>query len=560
MTNDGLSSVALGREGTGEAVLIKGSPASELAKIYAQDYKLKEAKKAKEAKDIADLTGDVPVAKWTAGNFNYYGPALNNWRAKAPKIMAAIQNEADPYKKAALKREYEQEGINLKRSVEIDNQTFENWGKEIANKRSNPGNYSDEVEIDGKVIPYDQAEKIYADPVGSGLGKEVEQAGSLAMWRVNNFDKYKPQLSYDRNKDLNEEVNKVKKDKWYSKEVKNIGGAKVVDIYEGVPEDRVESEHETFWSRSDNKGKKWRKSAADEASKYVSISDKGKEMVLPTPIPGQPLVVPASKIMTVGLDAPSYVMDAVEKINSEKNLSIEEKIKRLPKEISFQEYKSKLPKSATPHFLPKGDIFNFGDGGATGVGDIMDMDKSVSRMYGDERKTNIVKGKGFQYDPVDVTIQTPEVLFNSETGEPIKDSEVRNIKFGEFQVVPVLQDNYKLPNGVVENKGSILTQELTNNPAVVENLAKKGLLKYEIVGYGTNMKAEGSGAPPTKESFYTRLSNIQGRLTSGGDKKSMALKKRIQDLQRLADEQNASINQTSALAQKLKDRFKKKTN
>lgn len=559
MTNDGLSSVALGREGTGEAVLLKGSPSTELAKIYAQDYKLREAKKAKDIKDIADLKGDVPIAKWTAGNYNYYGPELNNWRSKAPLVMAAVQKETDPYKREILKRRYEQEGASLKRQVEIDNQTFENWGKEIADRRSNPEKYSDEIEIDGQVIPYDKAIEQYADPIGTGKAKEVQDAGGLAMWRVQNLDKYRPQLVYDRNKDLNDEVAKVKLSEWSDQEPERLSsGFYRHNVYKGVPKSRIESEHDTYWSRKDNKGKKWRQSTEQMADDNVFVVrsvphqgpadigyEQGQEDITEglTGKPGKGVKFQLS----VKADAPKAVVDAVQKLNADESLTIEEKKKRLPKEISLSEYRDKLPTEKRAYFSSQNkNTFNFGPGDSTGVGEITDMKKIVKRVYGGQTVQDMASGEGFQFDPVDVTIQTPEILYNSETGQRIKDSEVRNISFGELQVLPVVAKNIKIKDMATLDKGLILTNNIMKKPSLLKTLVDGGYVKYEVIGYGSHMKNEGSGSAPVKESYYTTLNHIGARLTTSGDKKSMALKKKIQDLQKIADEKNSSIGQSDS--------------
>jgi len=532
---DGLSSVYHGQGGTGEAVILKGSPATNIANIFAENYKRKKEEKKQEAKEIASVMDD-PISKWTASNYQYFSPKSNELKSEFPDLMRKIEAETDPYKKQTLRRNYELKWQALKKEALLDSQTFDWWAKEIANARANPGKYEQEVQIGDRVLGIDEAEKEYADPFGSGLGEEVAAAGGLVPWRVQNADKYKPQLAYDAATDLSQFKTKNKEDEWVDDKVTYVDGNPMVKSYKGLKPERAESLYELFHNRTNLQGKRWREHAESTAFKYVGVSKdpKGKD------------------ILTVDPNAPQSVLNAVSELANDKSLTMEQKIKKLGYYVGREEFKAAYKTGESAKFVPRSNSYNFNSGSGAGlsdgVGDIQDVNKIISKNIegdnpGSGTSQGAVSGKSFTIDPVDVSIQTPDIFYNTVTGEKLESSKVNKMNVGEFMVVPMVTRDYKDKNGNIVKAGTLIPESKTKNPQVLESLKKNGLIKYDVVAFAE--AKVGTGEEAEQKSYYTTVQNVEGRLVLKSQRGTALMKQRIGELKQEAQQKNSELGSSS---------------
>lgn len=532
---DGLSSVYQGQGGTGEAVILRGAPASNIANIFAQNYQRKQEEKKQEAKEMASVMDD-PISKWTASNYQYFGPKSNELKSEFPELMRKVESETDPYKKQTLKRDYEMKWQALKKEAALDSQTFEWWTKEIANSRSNPGKYEQEMQIGDRMISIDEAEKEYSDPFAAGLGEEVAAAGGLVPWRVQNADKYKPQLAYDAAMDLSQFKTKNKEDEWVDDKVTYVGGNPMVKSYKGLKPERAESLYELFHNRTNLQGKRWREHADATAGRYVTISQdpKGKE------------------ILTVNPNAPQSVLNAVSELANDKSLTMEQKVKKLGYYVGKEEFKAAYKSGESSKFVPRSSSFNFNSGAGAGlsdgVGDIQDVNKIISKSIegtnpGSGTSQGSVSGKSFTIDPVDVSIQTPDIFYNTVTGEKLEASKVNKMNVGEFMVVPMVTRDYKDRNGNLVKAGTLIPESKTKNPEILASLKKNGLIKYDVVAFAD--AKVGTGEEAEQKSYYTTVKNVEGRLVLKSQRGTELMKQRIGELKQEAQQKNSEMGTSS---------------
>jgi hypothetical protein len=532
---DGLSSVYQGQGGTGEAVILKGMPASNIANIFAENYKFKQEEKKQEAKEMASVMED-PISKWTASNYQYFGPKSNELKSEFPELMRKVESETDPYKKQTLKRDYEMKWQALKKEATLDSQTFEWWTKEVANARANPGKYEQELQIGDRTIPIDEAEKEYSDPFAAGLGEEVAAAGGLVPWRVQNADRYKPQLAYDAGSDLNSFKSKNKEDEWVDDKVTYVDGNPMVKSFKGLKPERAESLYELFHNRTNLQGKRWREHADNTAGRYVSISKdpKGKD------------------ILTVDPSAPQSVLNAVSALANDKSLTMEQKVKKLGYYIGKEEFKAAYKAGESAKFVPRSNSYNFNSGAGVGlsdgVGDIQEVDKIISKnIEGDNAGAGSTQGRfrgnSFTIDPVDVSIQTPDVFYNTVTGQKLETSKVNKMNVGEFMVAPLVTRDYKDVNGNLVKAGTIIPAEKTQNPKILESLKKNGLIKYDVIAFAD--AKTGTGEQAEEKSYYTTVKNVEGRLVLKSPRGTELMKQRIGQLKQEAQDKNKEVGSGS---------------
>lgn len=544
MANDGLSSVYQGREGTGEAIILDSNNATGIANIFYND----QLKKKKEAEVQADKMASVmddPVSKWTSSNFRYLEPKIQELKSEFPDYMRKVQSEKDPLKKTIMTKEWENKWAALRKEALLDSQTFDWWAKEIANVRSNPGKYESEVDLgNGRILSADEAEKEFSDPLGSGLQDEVQKAGGLAQWRLLNAPKYKPQLSYSASEDLDKYAKTIKLDEIPDKNLTSVDGKQVLMTTKKLDPQRAEELYRVFHDRTDLKGTRWRQRLEKAASEFVTIvkDSKGKEF------------------FAANTNAPIEVVDAVEELNKQPG-TIAQKASKLAYEIGKTEFKARFPEQRNAKFAPTSNSFSFNSGNGLGdefsVGDIQDTDNIIgfSKQLRDGKQQSFkanVRGESFVTTPVKVTLQTPSLFFDSETGQRITESKVHNISVGMFKVAPLATKDLILEDGTRIFKGSIIDDPVLKKPDLLAKIKAVDGYDYKVIAFAGKDRGKGDG-DVYESSYYTPLVNVEGRIMQGLKKEqSQIMESRLQKLKDIAMQKTSKIKNRS-MADKLKE-------
>jgi hypothetical protein len=533
--NDGLGGVFRGIEGTGEAVIIGSGPGLDIA-----DSVLKAAQKKQEdeVKKLEKIGSESVGSKWAQSNFDYYTPKSIELRSKFPDVMRAIQNERDPLKKQVLKQEYSSQWQQLEEESKTDDLIYDEYQKNIAGYAKDKDKFDAEIEVNGKTYSVEEAQNILAAPAKyPEFAEEVQKAGGVSKWRAQNWRKFVPNPGYDIGQDIKGQGIKI--DSWSEGDLKNIDGEKGTVIKSGLKPERLDAEYSSFYNRSNLKAKRFQEKMSEMVNQNaVVIEDKsGKK--------------------TITSSDPTMFTAIENMMKAEPNLkTVEEKSKRLPFYYGKEVFKQYFPTKEDFRRIPKpGSRSNFNNSGSgdsvDGIGDIQSVVKVLPRRKGGLQINQDVSGLGFSFTPSTVDIQTPSVLYDSETGEKITDPKVLKFDVGELQVTPIVTRDY-MSQGLLIRAGSPIPNRILNDANELEALKKQKLIKYDILAYG------GSGKEGERKSYYTTLNNVEGRINMATKAKSVALQDRIAKLKAERDRLNGEISPNVSLAQQMRDAAKNK--
>jgi hypothetical protein len=443
------------------AVLGRGSFQDFSKDVLAMRYKEAQEEKLKGAQ-VAKILQDNVDSKFASDNVNYFQPKMEEIR----------DYTIDLFKK------------NKGKLSEID--VFEvqsKWNKLKAEAEASNNIYKEELERIKQIGDDPQGEKwdsevsenlrnLYRDPFSDpDLKKEVEDAGGIVKWRIQNHNKFSNVPAYSIEKDYQESFGKDKLSSWYEKEWTDKGDFLEKKGYKGIAPDpqKFAQRFAEVWNRNDYKGKKFKNYHRSWVENNFDVTEQG---------------------IAAQNDAAKALL---EKLPELKGATPEQAKERLAFEHGLRDTEARFPTMETaPLTQRKRDItkidINSGSGAGGGIGDI--TESSINAIPGREAyrtrdMTSPVTSAEFTTSPFKVTRAFSPEDVNIQSGEKSDKKGAREIAYGQMKVMPVAKQDIevKTVGGGVDiiKKGSVITDEEMDYLRVHN---KKNLAKYDVYAVG----------------------------------------------------------------------------
>jgi len=522
------------------AVLGRGSFQDFSKDVLAMRYKEAQEEKLKGAQ-VAKILQDNVDSKFASDNVNYFQPKMEEIR----------DYTIDLFKK------------NKGKLSEID--VFEvqsKWNKLKAEAEASNNIYKEELERIKQIGDDPQGEKwdsevsenlrnLYRDPFSDpDLKKEVEDAGGIVKWRIQNHNKFSNVPAYSIEKDYQESFGKDKLSSWYEKEWTDKGDFLEKKGYKGIAPDpqKFAQRFAEVWNRNDYKGKKFKQYHRNWVDNNFTVTEQG---------------------IAAENDAAKALL---EKLPELKGATPEQAKERLAFEHGLRDTEARFPTMETaPLTQRKRDItkinVNSGSGaGGAGVGDI--TESAINAIPGREflRNSDVVTDKSrpvtsaeFTTSPFKVTRAFSPEDVDIQTGGKNEKKGVREIAYGQMKVMPVAKQDIevKTVGGATDiiKKGSVITDEEMDYLRVHN---KKNLAKYDVYAVGFyNKKGEAVNVnfsdSKSLEEFFSKAGDAYNSiLTPANVVKNAALdaasakdkevfSRNYRKLMEIADEKNGKI-------------------
>jgi hypothetical protein len=519
---DGLAISRGSNEGAG-AVLSRGefrdfsNDVLRVRAAEAEDQKKKQAVAAK-------LLQDNIQSNWASDNLNYFQPKMQQLRdetiEKFKKTNGKL-SEIDVF-------EIQSKWNKLKNEADVSNNLYKEELERIKSIEEDPQGLKWDSEMSN------MARNLYANPwQNDGTKKEIEAAGGIIPWRVQNQTRFGNVAAYDVEKDA-QETFKDKLSTIYDRDAKgNIKWNDRGDFYEAkgwkmVDPEKFGEHYQTFWGRTNYKGKRFRKQTYDWVDRNIGITENG-DLDLRSEA-GKELAkrLPDTKGMT-----PDQIRD------------------QLAYARGFEQAQAYTKSDELPLFRNKRDVtnnsFNFGGGnGGSGIGPVTTGSVNAVTGYNgaqiNSKEFPRSTGAQFTTTPFKVFGNFSNEQVDPETGLPIQLIGNREITYGQFMVRPRLTRDaiVKQNNGVTVKlkAGHFLTDEQLKMAEKDER--NKQIIRFDVYANGQYEDVSGLGKDKVIKSVTAPARVVYGTgLYSVADKEKGLYNQNYADLVKKAEEQNA---------------------
>jgi hypothetical protein len=521
------------------AVLGRGSFQDFSKDVLAMRYKEAQEEKLKGAQ-VAKILQDNVDSKFASDNVNYFQPKMQEIRDYTIDLFKKNKgklSELDVF-------EVQSKWNKLKGEAEASNNIYKEELDRVKQIGEDPQGEKWDTEVSANL------RNLYQDPYSNPeLRKQVEDAGGIVKWRIQNHNKFSNIPAYSIEKDYQESFGKDKLSSWYEKEWTDKGDFLEKKGYKGIAPDpeKFSQRFSEVWGRNDYKGKKFKNYHRNWVENNFDVTEQG--------------IAPQNEA----------AKSLLEKLPELKGATPEQVKERLAFEHGLRDTEARFPTMETaPLTQRKRDVnkinINTGAGVTGGVGDI--TESSINIPYGREsRRTSEnyntiaqpLTSSEFTTAPFKVTRAFSEEDIDIQSGKRIDKKGARQIAYGQLKVVPIAKQDIEvnLEGGKKDiiKKGSTLTDEDINYLRVED---KKNLVKYGVYAIGYyDKKGEGlninlsdpasiqnlfSGNNDTYQSILTPASVIKSSaIDAASEKDKEVFNKNYRKLMEIANEKNGNI-------------------
>lgn len=447
------------------AVLGRGSFQDFSKDVLAMRYKEAQEEKLKGAQ-VAKILQDNVDSKFASDNVNYFQPKMQEIRDYTIDLFKKNKgklSEVDVF-------EVQSKWNKLKAEAEASNNIYKEELERIKQIGDDPQGEKWDSEVSANL------RNLYQDPYSNPeLRKQVEDAGGIVKWRIQNHNKFGNIPAYSIEKDYQESFGKDKLSSWYEKEWTDKGDFLEKKGYKGIAPDpeKFAQRFAEVWNRNDYKGKKFKQYHRNWVDNNFTVTEQG---------------IAAENEAAKAL---------LEKLPELKGATPQQVKERLAFEHGLRDTEARFPTMETaPLTQRKRDItkidVNTGAGGGAGIGDV--TESAINTIPGREflRKSDVVTDKSrpvtsaeFTTSPFKVTRAFSPEDVDIQTGDKNDKKGVREIAYGQMKVMPVAKQDIevKTVGGATDiiKKGSVITDEEMDYLRVHN---KKNLAKYDVYAVG----------------------------------------------------------------------------
>jgi hypothetical protein len=448
------------------AVLGRGSFQDFSKDVLAMRYKEAQEEKLKGAQ-VAKILQDNVDSKFASDNVNYFQPKMQEIRDYTIDLFKKNKgklSELDVF-------EVQSKWNKLKAEAEASNNIYKEELDRVKQIGEDPQGEKWDTEVSANL------RNLYQDPYSNPeLRKQVEDAGGIVKWRIQNHNKFSNIPAYSIEKDYQESFGKDKLSSWYEKEWTDKGDFLEKKGYKGIAPDpeKFSQRFSEVWGRNDYKGKKFKNYHRNWVENNFDVTEQG--------------IAPQNEA----------AKSLLEKLPELKGATPKQVKERLAFEHGLRDTEARFPTMETaPLTQRKRDItkidINSGSGaGGAGVGDI--TESAINAIPGREllRNSDVVTDKSrpvtsaeFTTSPFKVTRAFSPEDMDIQTGGKNEKKGVREIAYGQMKVMPVAKQDIevKTVGGATDiiKKGSVITDEEMDYLRVHN---KKNLAKYDVYAVG----------------------------------------------------------------------------
>jgi hypothetical protein len=452
------------------AVLGRGSFQDFSKDVLAMRYKEAQEEKLKGAQ-VAKILQDNVDSKFASDNVNYFQPKMQEIRDYTIDLFKKNKgklSEVDVF-------EVQSKWNKLKAEAEASNNIYKEELERIKQIGDDPQGEKWDSEVSANL------RSLYQDPFSNPeLKKQVEDAGGIVKWRIQNHNKFSNIPAYSIEKDYQDSFGKDKLSSWYEKEWTDKGDFLEKKGYKGIAPDpqKFAQRFAEVWNRNDYKGRKFKNYHRSWVENNFDVTEQG--------------VAPQNEAAKALL----------EKLPELKGATPEQVKERLAFEHGLRDTEARFPTMETaPLTQRKRDVTKIdinsgsGAGGGGGIGDI--TESSINAIPGREAyrsrdMTSPVTSAEFTTSPFKVTRAFSPEDVNIQSGEKSDKKGAREIAYGQMKIMPVAKQDIevKTVGGGIDiiKKGSVITDEEMDYLRVHN---KKNLAKYDVYAIGYyNKKGE----------------------------------------------------------------------
>lgn len=517
------------------AVLGRGSFQDFSKDVLAMRYKEAQEEKIKGAQ-VAKILQDNVDSKFASDNVNYFQPKMQEIRDYTIDLFKKNKgklSELDVF-------EVQSKWNKLKAEAEASNNIYKEELERIKQIGDDPQGEKWDSEVSANL------RSLYQDPFSNPeLKKQVEDAGGIVKWRIENHNKFSNIPAYSIEKDYQESFGKDKLSSWYEKEWTDKGDFLEKKGYKGIAPDpeKFSQRFAEVWNRNDYKGKKFKQYHRSWVDNNFEVTEQG--------------IAPQNEAAK-GL---------LEKLPNLKGATPEQVRERLAFEHGLRDTEVRFPAMETaPLTQRKRDVtkinINSGAGDGGGIGDVTEA--AINAIPGREAlrsrdRISPVTSAEFTTSPFKVTKAFGPEDVDIQSGDKNEKKGVREIAYGQMKVMPVAKQDIevKTVGGVndIIKKGSVITDEEMDYLRVHN---KKNLAKYDVYAVGFySKKGEAINVnfsdPKSLEEFFSKAGDAYNSiLTPANVVKNAALdaasakdkevfNKNYRKLMEIADEKNGKI-------------------
>lgn len=514
--------------GSGEAAFLGESSFDPIqnARLLAENVRRGKEKREQQRVQDFSLLNDNVKTKWETDTYNYFEPKINELKSTIIDAFRNQNGELTPLQRMQYRNAWD----SLRNEAELSNTTFKSYTDQVQLLDKNP----DKFDLEESRANLN----ILRDPLSNPeTKKEVEQmyGGNILQWRADNAEKYTIVPAYSRESFI-QELTKGKgldPQAIYNKAADNVPIAYKTEsgTYEyrgkkGVTDAQLQAKVEAIWNNTDRKSVRTKEQDIDTVKQMFIIDERGN------PIPSD--------------DADPIAREVLANAKLKGKIGADEIYKSLGKAYTFTDLRKRFPLSDIRQPIANKPV---GRGAGSNEQTVsIPSRRMINVTYrtttGDSQTTETTTDSSISITPTKVTMTTSPRTVDLNGNVFLNDSKVRDIEYGQMDVVPVWKTG--------PNKGKIVADSFLKNP----KMNNSAMIEYTVLSFGNSK--EGSGAMSTERSVYTPTSDVIGTLTSKGNKTyAESVRKAYNEQLKRAQELNKKLagNKPSETVKKKKPTF-----
>lgn len=506
----------------GEAVFLGDSTFDPVANArrVGETIRMEREKRDKQQEEDLSLLNDNIKTKWDTDTFNYFEPRIGQLKSTIIDAFKKQEGKLTPIQRMEFKNAWD----GIRNEAEVSNATFNAYANQVKMLDQNPDKY--DLEESRANL------NILRDPLSNPeTKKEVEQmyGGNVLKWRADNAEKYALVPAYSREgfvQDLMKGKG-LEAQAVYDRAAdgKPIAYKTETGTYEyrgkkGVTDNQIKSKVEAIWGDTDRKSQRTRQQDLEAVKEKFIIDEMGR-----------PVLVDETDTLS---------QEVLKNANLKGKTTPDEIYKELGKSFTFTDLRQRFPQSDIRQPIankPMGRTSG-GKGDDNGISEPSQRSINVSYLtnQGDKETTETTTDSSISIKPTKVTMTTSPRTVDLNGNTFIGDSKVRDIEYGQMDVVPVWRTG--------PNKGKVVADSFLKNP----KLNNSAMIEYTVISFGNAV--EGMGTEATQRSIYTPTTDIIGALTSQESASyKESLKKAFAKQQQVAEQKNRKLRGEQQSAQ-----------